>query len=262
MAATGIEARLIVCTVRSFTREQSLETAELAVRCAAAPGSHVAALDIAGDEAGYPLDPHVPAFDLAAAHGLGITAHAGEACGPESVRETLAALRPSRIGHGVRSIESAALVQDLAARRTHLEVCPSSNVQTNVCATYADHPVDRLCRAGLSIGIGTDTRTVTDVTLTEEYRRLAAAFGWTNVDFLQRNWMRWPRPSCPARRRADRGPIARRPCRNASDGARIAPCRPKRRGMGHALRGGARVAGAVNHSIVSARPAMRWYGSC
>ncbi|HEV8190752.1 MAG TPA: adenosine deaminase, partial [Ktedonobacterales bacterium] len=184
-AQTGIEARLILCTLRHFTREQGLETAQLATRFAAMPGSHVAAIDLAGDEAGFPLEPHVPAFAYAAEHGLARTAHAGEALGAESVRETLAALHPARIGHGARSVEDTALVESMRHSRVHLEVCPSSNVQTNVCATYADHPINRLYQAGVSVGVSTDTRTVTDVTLREEYARLGATFGWTSSHLLR-----------------------------------------------------------------------------
>jgi adenosine deaminase len=186
-ARTGVEVRLILCTLRHFSTEQGIETATLGARCAAAPGSAVVALDLAGDEANFPLAPHVPAFAYAAAHGLSRTAHAGEASGPASVCETLAALHPARIGHGVRSAEDDELVARLARERIHLEACPTSNVQTNVCATYADHPIDRLCRAGVSIGVSTDTRTVSDVTLSREYARLRAAFHWTDADFLRRN---------------------------------------------------------------------------
>jgi adenosine deaminase len=186
-ARTGVEGRLILCTLRHFSTEQGLEVAGVAARFAAAPGSAVVAIDLAGDEANFPLAPHVPAFAYAAAHGLSLTAHAGEASGPASVREALAALHPARIGHGVRSAEDDELVSRLARERIHLEACPTSNVQTNVCATYADHPIDRLCRAGVSLGISTDTRTVSDVTLSQEYARLRAAFAWSDADFLRRN---------------------------------------------------------------------------
>ncbi len=128
---TGVEVRLILCTLRHFTPEQALETAALAVRFAAMRDSAVVALDVAGDEANYPLAPSVPAFAYAADHGLALTAHAGEAAGPASVREVLAELRPTRLGHGVRSIEDPALVAQLARDRIHMEVCPTSNVQTN-----------------------------------------------------------------------------------------------------------------------------------
>ena len=101
--------------------------------------------------------------------------------------ETLRLLQPSRIGHGVRSIEDEALMAHLAATGIHLEVCPTSNVQTDVVPAYGDHPVDRLYRRGISLGISTDTRTVTDVTLTQEYERLHDIFGWGAEEFLAVN---------------------------------------------------------------------------
>ena len=75
----------------------------------------------------------------------------------------------------------------LAATGIHLEVCPTSNVQTDVVPAYGDHPVDRLYRRGISLGISTDTRTVTDVTLTQEYERLHDTFGWGAEEFLAVN---------------------------------------------------------------------------
>jgi adenosine deaminase len=175
VARTGIEARVILCALRHFSAQDSLATARLACRFRDAG---VAGLDLAADEAGFPLGPHVAAFTLAREEGLARTAHAGEARGPESVRETLEVLQPSRIGHGVRSVEDPALPGELAARGVHLEVCPTSNVQTGIYERLEDHPVDRLSRIGVSVGINTDARTVTAVTLAEEYRRLARAFGW------------------------------------------------------------------------------------
>jgi adenosine deaminase len=187
VASPGIEAGLILCTLRHFTPEQSLQTAELAAGRMKVAGSRVVGFDLAGDEAGFPLAPHVAAFQLAAARGLACTAHAGEAAGPESVRETLSRLRPARIGHGVRASADPELVRRLAEEQIHLEVCPTSNVQTNICATFADHPINRLASAGVSLGVSTDTRTVTDVTLSGEYQRLAEVFGWVGADFYRHN---------------------------------------------------------------------------
>jgi len=172
---TGIEARLILCTLRHFNQEQSLLTAQLVERF---KGSRVVALDIAGDEAGYPVDAHIPAYSFAISHGIHRTAHAGEARGADSVWETLRGFQPSRIGHGVRCIEDPALVEHLRRERIHLEVCPSSNVQTRTYPTYADHSVDQLFRMGVSVGINTDARTITNVTLEQEYDRLRKRFGW------------------------------------------------------------------------------------
>lgn len=182
--ATGIEARLILCTLRHFNQAQSLLTAQLVERF---KGSRVVALDIAGDEAGFSIDAHIPAFRYALDHGLGRTAHAGEARGAGSVWETLRAFAPSRIGHGVRSIEDASLVEHLRRERIHLEVCPSSNVQTRTFLTYGAHPVDRLLRAGVSLGINTDARTIANVTLEQEYDRLRQHFGWGAEELLACN---------------------------------------------------------------------------
>ena len=182
--STGIEARLILCTLRHFTEEQSLRTAELVARFR---GSRVVALDLAGDEAGFRLDAHIPAFRFAIDHGLHRTAHAGEAAGADSVRETLRALHPTRIGHGVRSVEDRTLVEHLKASRIHLELCPTSNEQTGAWRPYSDHPIDRLSREGLSLSISTDARTISNIDLLREYARLAETFGWSEADFLRCN---------------------------------------------------------------------------
>lgn len=182
--ATGIEARLILCTLRHYSQEESMLTAQLVERFR---GSRVAALDIAGDEAGFPIDAHIAAFRFAAERGLNRTAHAGEARGADSVWETLRAFAPSRIGHGVRSIEDPALIDHLRREGIHLEVCPSSNVQTRTAPTYAEHAVDRLFRSGVSLGISTDTRTITNVSLEREYARLREHFAWSDAEFLSCN---------------------------------------------------------------------------
>lgn len=183
-ADTGVEARLILCALRHYTAEQSLATARLAEQFA---GSRVVALDLAGDEAGFPLDAHVAAYEYVAARGIHRTAHAGEARGPQSVIETLDRLAPSRIGHGVRSIEDAALVARLKADDIHLEVCPACNVQIDLYPAYRDHPIDKLYRAGVSFSVNTDARGVTPTTLSADYDALGYAFGWRERDLLAVN---------------------------------------------------------------------------
>ena len=165
------------------------------------------ALDIAGDEAGYPLDAHEAAFRHAEEHGLRRTAHAGEAAGPASVWETLRRLRPERIGHGARSIEDPALVDHLVETGIHLEVCPSSNVQLDLCDTYADHPIDRLYRSGVSLGVNTDGRAITDIDLEREYARLTDTFGWTDADLRRCNLAALDASFAPADLRARLGAV-------------------------------------------------------
>jgi adenosine deaminase len=184
---TGIEAGLILCTLRHFSEEQSLETAQWVERF---QGSRVVALDIAGDEAGFPLDAHISAYRYARGHGLCRTAHAGEACGPESVWQTLRLLDPQRIGHGTRSYEDESLVEHLRRTKIHLELCPTSNVQIiPSIERWEDHPIDRLYRAGVSLNVNTDTRMLTPATLTGEYENLSRIFEWGPEDFLRTNQM-------------------------------------------------------------------------
>jgi adenosine deaminase len=133
---------------------------------------------------------HTEAYRYAREHGLARTAHAGEACGPESVWETLRLLQPSRIGHGTRSYEDPALVEFLRREGIHLELCPSSNVQIiPSIESWAQHPIDRLYRAGVRLNANTDTRMLTRTTLTHEYEMLHRVFGWGSAEFLQTNGM-------------------------------------------------------------------------
>ncbi|MCB0293575.1 MAG: adenosine deaminase, partial [Calditrichaeota bacterium] len=69
----------------------------------------------------------------------------------------------------------------------HLEVCPTCNVQINLFQTHADHPIQQLYEAGLSVGINTDSRAMTPVTLSEEYHKLQQTFGWNSEQFLRCN---------------------------------------------------------------------------
>lgn len=181
---TGVDAGLLLCTLREFPEEKSLLSAKLAARYY---GQGVVGFDIAGNEADFPVDAHISSFRLAHEHGLPCIAHAGEARGPDGIRDVLRHFEAVRLGHGVRSVEDPRLVEFLVEKGIHLEVCPSSNVQTNVYDTMAEHPADRLLRAGVSVGINTDSRTLTNTTLEREYNLLGKYFGWGNEELLQCN---------------------------------------------------------------------------
>jgi adenosine deaminase len=181
---TGIEARIILCTLRHYSSAQSMATVQLVQEF---KNTTVAGFDIAADEAGFPIDNHIAAFSYAKEKNIFCTAHAGEAKGADSVWETLQYFGPSRIGHGIRSIEDSKLVQHLRKNKIHLEICPSCNVLINVYDNYKDHPIDDLYKAGVSLSVNTDTRTITNVTLIKEYQRLQDVFGWTVADFYNCN---------------------------------------------------------------------------
>ena len=179
-----VKAGIILCTLRHYSEAQSIETVKLVDQNL---GTHVVGFDIASDEAGFPIHNHVKAFSYAKEKGIPCTAHAGEAKGPESVWETLHHFHPSRIGHGVRSAEDPLLMEYLKKEDIHLEVCPTSNVQTNVIDNIENHPADKIYRSGISMSINTDARTITPVTLTDEYMTLVDLFGWEKAEFLRCN---------------------------------------------------------------------------
>jgi adenosine deaminase len=184
---TGIKGGVILCTLRHFTAVQSMQTAELVEKFR---GSRIVALDIAGDEAGFPLDAHIAAYRYARERGLNRTAHAGEGLGPESVWETLRVLDPQRIGHGTRSYEDPALIEALRQQHIHLELCPSANVQIiPSILSMPEHPIDRLYHAGVSLSINSDSRMLTPTTLTREYEILNRVFNWAVQDFQRANLM-------------------------------------------------------------------------
>lgn len=176
----GLRGGLILCTQRHYTAAQSMMTARLARDFSDAG---VVGFDIAGDEAGYGLGAHVAAFEWAQSEGICCTAHAGEACGAASVRETLGRLGVRRIGHGVRSAEDPDLLRQLRDDDIHLEVCPTSNLQTGVYGRIAEHSIDRLRESGVSLSVNTDSRAISDTTLSREFGLLEETFGWTREVF-------------------------------------------------------------------------------
>ena len=180
----GVNAGIILCTLRHYSGEQSMETVELVKKY---EGTHVVGFDIAADEAGFPIDNHIKAFQFAKVNNIRCTAHAGEARGPESVWETLKHFHPSRIGHGVRSVEDLQLLSFLKENNIHLEVCPTSNIQVNVFDKIEDHSADEIYNAGVSMSINTDARTISDVTLADEYDLLERIFNWTKKHFRKCN---------------------------------------------------------------------------
>ena len=170
-----ITARFIVCGLRQFPPESSLEMAKLAVEFR---NDGVVAFDLAGGEKGNPAARHVEAFRYAREHDMAVTVHAGEGDGADSVRQAVHICGANRIGHGTRLIEDAELTQYVNDRRIALEVCLTSNVQTRVADSYATHPVREYFDRGLNVTLNTDNRLMSATTLTDEY-----VFAAEHLDF-------------------------------------------------------------------------------
>jgi len=166
-AASGIESRIVVTIVRNFGTQR----AEAVARTVAAqPHAYVTGFGMAGDEAGFPPAPFARAFEIAHDAGLGLTCHAGEWAGPESVRGALALGVPvTRLGHGVRAIEDPELVRELAERGTVLEVCPTSNVVLGAYPDYRAHPFPALRDNGVRVTLGSDDPPYWAATIGGEY---------------------------------------------------------------------------------------------
>jgi adenosine deaminase len=175
--AFGIQTGLIICGLRHMDSAETMELAELAV---AFKGKGVVAFDLAGAEAGNPAKGHSPACKYAADNNLPITIHAGEAFGPQSIAQAIHHCHARRIGHGTRLQEDPSLEAFVNDFRIPLEVCLTSNVQTRVAGTYAEHPFRRYFDAGLVVTLNTDNRLMSGVTLTDEY--------WLAHEHLHLTW--------------------------------------------------------------------------
>ena len=191
--ATGSEGRgltihLICSAMRTAAR--SGEVAEVAVRFR---DRGVVGFDIAGAEDGYPPTRHLDAFEFIRRENFHTTIHAGEAFGLPSIWEAVQFCGAERLGHGVRIVDDitgppgderlgrlAAYVRD---RRIPLELCPTSNVGTGVCASVADHPIGMLRRLRFRVTVNTDNRLMSATSMSHELAELGAAFGWGIDDF-------------------------------------------------------------------------------
>ncbi|MBI5087516.1 MAG: adenosine deaminase [Actinobacteria bacterium] len=187
-AGTDLTIYAICSAMRTAAR--SLEIAELAVRWR---DQGVVGFDIAGAEAGFPPTRHLDAFQYVQRENFHTTIHAGEAFGLPSIWEAVQFCGAERLGHGVRIVDDitgragdetlgrlAAYVRD---RRIPLELCPTSNVGTGVCASIAEHPIGMLRRLRFRVTVNTDNRLMSKTSMTHEFAELADAFGWGLDDF-------------------------------------------------------------------------------
>lgn len=188
MAKGSIDVRLILCAIRNF--ERSLEVAHLVSND---PTGLVVAFDLAGGEDGNPPRNHNAALRHLSEAERPYTLHAGEIPSLPSLREALQTYGANRIGHGVAAMldvhpETGApgpILQDALARGVPFEVCPTSNLQTGVCATMAQHPFDAMRKLGLSVSINVDNRLMSRTSLTQEMAVVAEAFDYDLTDLAE-----------------------------------------------------------------------------
>ena len=198
-AEMGITLRGCITCIRHFGPEKARQIARCAQETA---GQFITGFGIAGDEAQFHPREFAYAFDAAREAGLGLTAHAGEWGGPESVRAALEHLRVTRIGHGVRAVEDEALIAHLAERGIVLEVCPGSNIALGLYPDMSAHPIETLRRKGVLVTVSTDDPPFFHTDMTREYQMLADSFDWQDEDFALMHQTALNAAFCDTRTRA------------------------------------------------------------
>jgi adenosine deaminase len=178
-AAAGARAHDVDVTLTpGLSRERGPEQADDVLdECLAHADAGVTGFDLFGDEAGHPAHAFAATFRRAAESGLGVTVHAGEAAGAESVQSAVRDLGARRIGHACSAARSPEVLQLLQGEGVFVESCPTSNVQTGAVTGIERHPLGAFIAAGVRCGVFTDDPAVCGTTLTREYSRAVDAIG-------------------------------------------------------------------------------------
>ena len=175
--ATGLPVGLVVCLLRHHDDETNVAVARAA---AAAAGRGVVGLDVAGDELQFPsMAPYRAPYAIAAAAGLGLTAHAAEAGPASSAVEAVELLGATRIGHGSRVADDPSILGWAANEGVTIEVCPTSNVLTGAARSLRSHPLHAFLAAGCRVVLGDDNPINIGRRLAEEERLLVSDGGLT-----------------------------------------------------------------------------------
>ena len=171
----GIRAQWIFDAVRQFGAEAALAVAQAAVSLR---NRGVVGFSIGGDERGSPPELFREAFAYARSEGLRLTAHAGEAAGPDSVWSALRVLGVERIGHGLTAIADQHLLDHLMEWQVPLDVCVTSNVKTGCLSRAASHPLRNYFDKGLLVTLNTDDPALFGADLNQEYLLAHRLFGF------------------------------------------------------------------------------------
>lgn len=170
-AETDIEGRILVTCVRHLGPQSAEAVARLTH---SQPHPMVTGFGMAGDERAFEVEDFIPAFRIAADAGLQLTAHAGELRGAKTVADSVEKLGVTRIGHGVRAIEDAGVVDMLVEAGIVLEVCPGSNLALGIYPSMDAHPLRQLADAGVQITVNSDDPPFFHTDLTHEYELAAS----------------------------------------------------------------------------------------
>ena len=154
--------------------------ARLAAHHAGQGAGAVVGFGLSNDERRGLTADFAPAFAIARRAGLALVPHAGELLGPTAVESTLDAIRPDRIGHGVRSVEDPRVLDLVAEFDVALEVCPRSNVALGVYGSNAEVPLRAIVEHGIPVALGADDPLLFGSRLADQYQLARDALGFTD----------------------------------------------------------------------------------
>ena len=177
-AATGTGVGIVVAASRIRHPLDARTLARLAARYAGdAPGT-VVGFGLSNDERRGVTADFAPAFRIAAKAGLARVPHGGELLGPAAVQETLGALQPDRLGHGVRAVEDPRVLDEVAESGVALEVCPGSNLAMGVYAAPPEVPLAALVARGIPVALGADDPLLFGSRLVAQYELTRQVLGF------------------------------------------------------------------------------------
>lgn len=181
----GVGVGLIVAASRMRHPFEARTLARLASRHAGQGHGRVVGFGLSNDERRGDTAEFAPAFAIARAAGLASVPHAGELLGPQAVSQTLDALAPDRLGHGVRAVESDAVLDRALEAGVAFEVCPGSNIALGVYPTPDQIPLRRLYDAGAQIALGADDPLLFGSRLTAQYDIARDDLGFSDAELAE-----------------------------------------------------------------------------
>jgi adenosine deaminase len=177
----GVPVNLIGILSRSYGEATCHQELQALLRAK----DDIVALDLAGDEKGFPAIRFKQHFKLARDAGWHITVHAGEADGPHSIWQAINELGATRIGHGVAAREDAHLMDSMANNNISIECCLTSNFQTGACTNLAEHPIKTFMEKGIVVTLNTDDPGVSGIEIAHEYKLAREVVGLSAEQLAQ-----------------------------------------------------------------------------
>ena len=183
ISMVDIKINLIICLMRNVSEEDNYKVINAGLKYI---NNRVVGFDLAGAEAIYKTSNFKELFKYISKYNIPFTIHAGEADGIDSIKSAIE-FGAKRIGHGVRIMDDINMIKYAKDNNITFEVCPTSNIDTKLYKEYKEHAIKKMYESNLNITINTDNRTVSNITLTEEYNKLINTFNFSLEDIKNMN---------------------------------------------------------------------------